>query len=125
LIQIGQQLGLTIIAQRGQTVALPAANLHDWRASAWQIVAAVAILVAGIVVLDSVLSAGKNFDNVSLRPKLLPAPPAPDEEAAWIRRARKFRPKSLIGQRRQASIPETRCCPSNVPAKRRSFRRPE
>lgn len=73
ILLIGQELGLTLITQRGAAVLPVASASSQWRQTAWQIAGAVALLAAAVIVLDSFLTAGTRSLEPRPQPKLLAA----------------------------------------------------
>jgi protein kinase-like protein len=67
LIAIGDQLGFKTVADYGRLVVVPMSASGELRNKAWQMVAAAALLVIGIVAMEAVLSPREAGGGVGLR----------------------------------------------------------
>ncbi|HZN32820.1 MAG TPA: serine/threonine-protein kinase, partial [Pirellulaceae bacterium] len=77
ILALGQQLGLPKVTQHGQVIVAAGPAEGQWRAAAWQVAAAVAVLAASVILVDAYWPSPP-ATNASLPPPRLEAPsPAP------------------------------------------------
>lgn len=69
LVGLGQQLGLTTVAEYGPLVVVSSSRSSDYWSRAWQILGAVGLLVAALLITDAIATPRQAGGEVALRPR--------------------------------------------------------